>query len=75
MPKPVAELAADVRPLVKGVHLVHADAAQVLLVLLQHVQKPDRLAVGEREDEVGAGPDVRQDILGRRGRRQRARHR
>jgi hypothetical protein len=34
VPQSVAELAADVRPLVKGVHLVHADAAQVLLMLL-----------------------------------------
>ena len=58
MAQPVAELAADVRPLVERVHLVHADALQLLGDALEHVEQADRLAVGQRDDHVGPGPDV-----------------
>ena len=54
----------DVRPLVQRVHLVHTHAAQALVLALEHVQQPDGLAVGEREDHVGARADVREDLLG-----------
>ena len=65
MAQPVAELAADVRPLVQRVHLVHADALELLLVALEHVEEPDRLAVGERNDQVGARADVVEHALRR----------
>ena len=54
VPQPVAEGPVDVRPLVQRVHLVHAHAAQALVLALEHVEQPDRLPVGQREDHVRA---------------------
>ena len=74
MPQPVAEGAVDVRALVQRVHLVHAHVAQPLVLALEHVEQPDRLAVGQRQDHVRARPHVGEDVLGAAGGGQRSRH-
>ena len=74
MPQPVAERAVDVGPLVQRVHLVHAHVAQPLVLALEHVEQPDRLPVGQREDHVRARADVREDVLRPAGGGQRSRH-
>jgi hypothetical protein len=72
--QPVPELPADVRPLVQGVHLVDADVLELLLMALEHVEEADRLAVGERDDHVGARTDVVQHALRCDRRGQTSRH-
>ena len=74
VPQPVAVGPVEVRPLLQRVHLVHPHAAQALVLALEHVEQPDRLPVGQRQDHVRAGPDVREDVLGPAGDGQRSRH-
>ena len=52
----IAERAVQVRAVVEGVHLVDPDAREVGGVPLDGVEQRDRLAVGERDDDVGAAP-------------------
>jgi hypothetical protein len=56
------------------VHLVHPDAVEAFVLALEHVEQPDRLPVGQREDHVGARPDVREDVLGPARGGERSRH-
>ena len=61
--QPVAELAVEVGPVVQCVHLVHADAVRAVGRGLDRVEQRDRLAVGERHDDVGARADVLEDSI------------
>ena len=74
MAQPVAERAVDVRALLQRVHLVHAHAGQALVLALEHVEHPDGLAVGQREDHVGARAHVGEHVLGPARGGQRSRH-
>ena len=65
MAQAVAVGAVDVRPIVERMHLMDADSLQLVLVRLEHVEQRDRLAVREREDQVGAGAYVPEDSLRR----------
>ena len=66
MTQPVAERAVQVRPVVEGVHLVDPDTAEPVGVGLDGVEQRHRLAVGQRHDEIGAGPEVVEHGLGAR---------
>ena len=72
MTQSVAVPAVQVAPVVQGVHLVHPHALQLAGRggRLDGVEDGDGLAVGEGHDEVGAGRDECQHILGTAGRRQ-----
>ena len=48
----VAEGAVERRPVVEGVHLVDAQARRTVGVGLDRVEHGDRLAVGQRDDDV-----------------------
>ena len=65
MAEPVAVGAVQVRPIVQGVHLVDTDARQLVGRALDRVEQRDRLAVGERHDQVGSRADVIEHSLGR----------
>jgi hypothetical protein len=58
----------------KWLHLVHVHALESIVVLLEHVEQPNGLAVGERDDHVGARADVIEDVLGRDCRGGTSRH-
>ena len=60
----VAERAVQVRPVVDGVHLVDRHAFEAVGVGLDGVEQADRLAVGQRHDDVGARGDVIENGLG-----------
>jgi hypothetical protein len=60
----VAVRAVEVRPVMELAHLVYADAFEVISRGLDRVEESDRLAVGERHDEIGAGTDVVEDGVG-----------
>ena len=65
MAQPVAERAVQVRPVVERVHLVHADAGPVASAWASMASsRRHGLAVGQRDDEVGARPDVLKDVGG-----------
>ena len=65
MSQPVAERAGEVGAVPEGVHLVDAHALEAIGGRLDRVQQADRLAVGERQDDVGTGSDVVENGLGR----------
>ena len=48
------ERPVEVRAVVHGVHLVHRHVVEIAGVGLDGVEQDDRLAVGQRQDEVGA---------------------
>ena len=54
------ERAVEVRPVVQGVHLVHRHAVEIAGVGLDGVEQDDRLAVGQRQDQVRARVEVLQ---------------
>ena len=54
VPQSVAERPVQVRAVVHGVHLMDPDALQRFGVGLDGVEEADGLAVGKRDDEVGA---------------------
>ena len=64
MAEVVAVYPVEVRPVVQAVHLVHAHVAQLLAVRVDGVHHRPRLAVGEGDDDVGAGVDEGEDGLG-----------
>ena len=50
--------AVQIGPIVQRVHLVHDDVPELIGVLLDGVHERDRLAVGQRQDEIGTVLDV-----------------
>ena len=64
MAQVVAALALDRRPRMERVHLVDAHAVELGVVRLEHVDEPDGLAVGHRDDHVGLRRDVVEHRLG-----------
>ncbi len=69
MAQAVAEAAMQIRPIAQHVHLVHAHALESLSRGLDGVHDRDRLAIGDRHDEIGAAPDVVKYGIGNRWRR------
>jgi hypothetical protein len=63
--------AVQVGPVVQRMHLMQAHVLQALVVGLQHVDEGDGLAVGHRDDDVGAGRHVKEHVLGPPGARRR----
>ena len=56
-------LAVEVGPVVQRVHLVQANVLEPLVMGLQRVEEDDRLAVGHRDDHVGARGHVGEHVL------------
>ena len=67
MAQVVAELALHVPPRLQRVHLVDAHLVEPVGVRLERVEDGAGLAVGERDDEVGAGRHVVEHGLRWRG--------
>jgi hypothetical protein len=59
--KPPGVGACDVRARVQRMHLMHANVDEPVLCGLERVDQADRLAVGHRDDDVGARLDVLED--------------
>ena len=54
----------QIRPVVHRVHLVHPNSVEPIGVGLDGVEQRDRLAVGQRHDDVGTGTDVLEHVVG-----------
>jgi hypothetical protein len=65
MAQVVTELAAQVGPIVQGVHLVDPHALELCGMGLEHVEHAHGLAVGQGDDEVGLVADVLEHRLDR----------
>ena len=63
MQQMLPQCAVQVRPIMQRVHLMNSDALEASSVRLDGIEHRDRLAVGERNDHVGAVRDELEDIL------------